>query len=124
MKTSIALCLIALAHTATAQLAPELAPHAAKRTAALEALDKQGSAAFSAKVPPYLAALDAAEKTAFASQKLEAAANPELARQIKAETDAILATPGVASAADTAKKRGKIVNPDFTEADAAGFPVG
>jgi len=66
----------------------------------------------------YLRALTALEP--------RAAGNPELARQIKAEHDAVLGNPVTQpeGEVEVVAKKGKVTNGDFTQADANDFPVG
>jgi hypothetical protein len=66
----------------------------------------------------YLRALDALQP--------RAAGNAELTRQIKAESDAVLGNPVTKpdGEIEVATKTGKLINGDFSQADANGFPVG
>ena len=56
----------------------------------------------------------------------KAASNAELARQIKAESDAVLGNPVTKpeGEVEVATKTGKFINGSFTQADAKGLPVG
>ena len=56
----------------------------------------------------------------------KAAGNPGLAKQIKAESDAVLGVPVTTPEGEVtvATKTGKLINGDFTQADSSGFPVG
>ncbi len=55
-----------------------------------------------------------------------ATANPALAAQIKAESDAVLGNPVTKpeGEVEVATKTGKLINGDFSQADGDGFPVG
>jgi len=70
-------------------LAPELAPHAAKHKADLAALDAQKAAAMTRAQQPYLAALEGAEKTATTTGSLEVVA--AIAKERQALKDGLMA---------------------------------
>ena len=75
MVGACGLFLFAFRATLVAQeLAPAIAPIASKRAASLNALEAEKSAALERARQPYLAALDAAEKTATAKGELETVA--------------------------------------------------
>ena len=61
-----------------------------------------------------------------AALQTRAAGKPELAQQIKAESDAVLGNPVTKpeGEVEVAAKTGKLINGGFAQADANGFPVG
>jgi hypothetical protein len=70
--------------------------------------------------------VDADYLRALTALQLRAAGNGELARQIKAEHDAVLGNPVTTpeGEVEVATKTGKLINGNFTQADGNGFPVG
>jgi hypothetical protein len=81
-------------------------------------IDAQLTAARHKVDADYLRALDGLQ--------FQAAANPEVARQIKAESDAVLGNPVTTAEGnvEVQAKAGKVVNADFTQIDSRGVPVG
>ena len=63
---------------------------------------------------------------ALAGLQPRAAGNPELAREIKAESDAVLGVPVTTpeGEVEVTARTGKLINGDFSEADSNGLPVG
>ena len=70
--------------------------------------------------------VDADYVRALAALQQRAAGKAELLAQIKAESDAVLGKPVTKpeGEVEVATKTGKVINGNFTEADASGFPVG